>query len=74
MSFDERMKKVNAWCTKQGLDDLEDSDFIPNKLRIIDAETLEITAFINIYLKNGELYSTTIRFNVEKREDTKETT
>jgi len=64
---EEELKEVNKWWTKQGLDDFEDSEFLVNRVRKIDGNTLEITAFTNIYLKNGDLYSAQITFTAKKR-------
>lgn len=74
MSFDEEMKKVNKWCIKQGLDILKDSDFVVNKIERINEKRLQVTAFINIYLTNGDLYTTTIQFEIEKRKEKNEKT
>ena len=68
MSFDEKMKKVNVWWSKQGLDDFEDSECLVNGIRRIDADTLEVDAFINIYLTNNDLFSAQITFKVLKRD------
>jgi len=67
VDFDEKMKEVNAWITKQGLDIFQDSDFVVNGLRKIGEETLEIDAFVNIYLTNEDLFSAQITFKVLKR-------
>jgi len=61
------MKKVNDWLTKQGLDDFKDSEILVNGLRRIDEDTVEIDAFVNIYLTNEDLYSAQISFKVLKR-------
>lgn len=60
-------EELSKWVTQQGLDDFEDSEFIVNEMRVIDENTLKITAFTNVYLKNGDVYSATVRFEIEKR-------
>jgi len=67
MDHDEKMKKVNEWLSKQGLDEFKDSEFLVNGMRRIDADKLEITAFTNIYLNNDDIYSAQITFTALKR-------
>lgn len=66
-NFDEEMKKVNDWITKKGLTDFKESEILVNEMKRLDAHTLEIGAYINIYLKNDDLYSAQIKFIVKKR-------
>ena len=71
MNFDEKMKEINKWLTERGLDDFYAEDCLVNRMKRIDANTLEIEAFTNIYLKNDDCYSAQIKFIVKKRELTK---
>lgn len=67
MSFDKEMKKVRAWEIEKGLTDFDDAEILVNGMKKIDDDSIEVDAFVNIYLKNGELHSAQIKFAVEKR-------
>ena len=59
--------KLKKWQKEHGLECFDDSEFLVTNIKRINSNTLEITAFINIYLNNGELYSTTSNMIVKLR-------
>ena len=61
------LDKLKKWQKEHGLEEFEESDFLVTNIKRINGNTLEITAFVNIYLKNGELYSTTSNMLVKLR-------
>jgi len=62
-----KAKELEEWVKEQGLEDFEDSEFLVNRIEIIDENTIRVKAFVNVYMKNKDLYSTQIRFTLEKR-------
>lgn len=68
MSFDKEMKKVRAWEIEKGLTDFDDAEILVNGMKRIDDDTFEVDAFVNIYLKSGDLCSGQIKFVVKKRD------
>jgi len=61
------LDKLKKWQKEHGLEEFDESEFLVTNIKRIDANTLEITAFVNIYLKNGELYSITSNILVKLR-------
>ena len=61
------MDEVNKWYSEAGLDDFKEEECVVNGMKRIDADTLEMRAFTNIHLKNGDLYSAQITFIVKKK-------
>ena len=64
----EKSRELEDWTKAQGLEDFEDSEFLVNRIKIIDENTIRVKAFVNVYLKNKEVYSAQIVFTLQKRE------
>ena len=61
------LDKLKKWQKEHGLEEFDESEFLVTNIKRIAPNLLEVTAFVNIYLKNGELYSTTSNIIVKLR-------
>jgi len=60
-------KELEEWVKREGLIEFEDSEFLVNRIEIIDENSIRVKAFVNVYMKNKELYSAHIKFTLQKR-------
>jgi len=65
-----KKEELEEWVKREGLTDFEDSEFLVNRIEIVDENTIRVKAFVNVYMKNKELYSAQIRFTLQKRRTT----
>ena len=61
-------KELAQWAKDSGTDRLEQEEFLINKIEQISKNKIRVTAFVNVYLNDGSLYSQDIRFEADKRE------
>ena len=62
-----KSKELEEWARRQGLTEFDDSEFLVNRIEILDENTIRVKAFVNVYLKNKEVYYADIIFSLRKR-------
>jgi len=67
--FDEEMKKINKWAKESGVDQMEDEEIVVNKIEEKDSDEIVVTALVNVYMKNGDLFYADIRFNAKRKRE-----
>lgn len=60
-------EELEAWIKESGVDKLDGEDFLVNGIQQIDENTIKVTAFVNIYLKDESLFSQDIEFIAKRR-------
>lgn len=62
-------EELDRWIKENGLEKFKDSDFIVNGIEMRDGNIMRISAFVNVYMENGDLFSAHILFDAQKRDE-----
>ena len=62
-------QELEEWVKREGLTEFEDSEFLVNRIENIDENTIQVKAFVNVYMTNKDLFSAQIVFRLKKRQE-----